>query len=387
MSWINPLLLFCALLVLPYLWLISTLSRGWFRIPFQPKTGTQAQLKLLVLIPVHNEAKHLQGLLQGLLAQDYPRTHFKIVIINDRSTDSSPKIVEAFIQAHPQLPLQLLNITSVPPLLSPKKNAIHQALKQQHADWVVCTDGDCTHEPGWLSSLAQMATQKELKMIAGPVTYYAHRGTGLFARLQALEFLSLIGSGAGGIEQNHAFMCNGANLAFEMAAWQKVNPAIEGQSLASGDDVFLLHAIKRQYGPSSIRFLKARQALVKTRAVNSLNQFIQQRKRWTSKSKSYTDTDAIGIACLVFLINAGILILFAMALLAPVYWPCFLLVLGAKILIDFPLLWSITRFTRQSYLMLYYPLLVPIYSLYICGIALSGLFGRFRWKGLMGGGL
>ena len=49
-------------------------------------------------------------------------------------------------------------------------------------------------------------------MVSGPVAYHSLDND--FKKIQALEFMSLIGTGAGAIGIQNAFMCNGANMAF-----------------------------------------------------------------------------------------------------------------------------------------------------------------------------
>ena len=102
-----------------------------------------------------------------------------------------------------------------------------------------------------------------------------------------MEFASLIGSGAGAIGSGNAIFCNGANMAYKKEVFLEVN-TYKNDNAASGDDVFLLHSIKQRY-PDGIVFAKDKNAIVNTNALDTLSTFINQRKRWTAKSSSYTD--------------------------------------------------------------------------------------------------
>ncbi|MDZ4674125.1 MAG: glycosyltransferase family 2 protein [Gemmatimonadota bacterium] len=57
--------------------------------------------EVVVLVPAHNEAKVIGGMLDALLEQDYPPDRLTIVPINDRSTDATAAIVDRYAAAHP----------------------------------------------------------------------------------------------------------------------------------------------------------------------------------------------------------------------------------------------------------------------------------------------
>ena len=62
--------------------------------------------------------------------------------------------------------------------------------------------------------------------------------------------------------------------------------------IASGDDIFLLHSLKKQTD-SKILWLESTDAIVTTEASPTISSYLKQRKRWISKSKAYTDRNTI----------------------------------------------------------------------------------------------
>ncbi|MGL4553764.1 MAG: glycosyltransferase, partial [Gemmataceae bacterium] len=50
---------------------------------------------LSVLVPVRNEGRHIAATLGLLLAQDYPRDRYEILVADGRSTDRTRDIVRA----------------------------------------------------------------------------------------------------------------------------------------------------------------------------------------------------------------------------------------------------------------------------------------------------
>lgn len=216
-------------------------------------------------------------------------------------------------------------------------------------------------------------------MISGPVRLTSL--TNFFQKLQALEFLSLVGSGAGAMTKEKPLMANGANLAFSKKAFESLGGYQGNETQASGDDVFLMLKIKEEFGGDSISFLKDRAAIVDTPAKSSWKEFINQRTRWASKTKAYKNFFSLFAAGVVFLFCVAILIA-TIGLVFTHFNPGVIIFMWAvKLLVDFLFLWSITHFMRQRGLLWYYlpaQLFVVIYTT-IAGFL--GNLGGFSWKG------
>ena len=150
----------------------------------------------------------------------------------------------------------------------------------------------------WLLTIVSFYETKKSKMIVGPVLI--NSGERIFAQMQSLEFLSLVGAGAGAIGIHKPIMCNGANLAYEREIFLENSDDLLTK-FASGDDVLFMLKLKKRFR-NDISFLKSMEATVFSKAQFSLYDFYQQRKRWISKSRAYNDLDVILTAILVFTI-------------------------------------------------------------------------------------
>ena len=75
--------------------------------------------------------------------------------------------------------------------------------------------------------------------------------------------------------------------------------------LASGDDELLLQKVAVKY-QGRIGFLKQREAIVYTHAKRNLKEFLQQRRRWASKSTKYKDKKVVALAVSIWLFNVSI---------------------------------------------------------------------------------
>ena len=167
-----------------------------------------------------------------------------------------------------------------------------------------------------------------------------------------------------------------ANLLFEKSMYQH---ALLENNYVSGDDIFLLLQIKKQY-PKSIHFIKSTDSIVYTKPAISLQEFFEQRIRWASKSKAYRDIDIVFVAVIVALVNY----ILTFSLLASVFYKhifyYYLFFLVIKSVIDLSLLYPFNYFFKRHRLMwLFIPLQI-IYPFYITYTSIAGLAGRFTWK-------
>lgn len=68
-------------------------------------------------------------------------------------------------------------------------------------------------------------------------------------------------------------MCNGANLAYEKTAFDKVNGFTGIDNIASGDDMLLMHKIWKHY-PDRVHYLKSKAAIVTTQPMKTWKTFL-----------------------------------------------------------------------------------------------------------------
>lgn len=336
---------------------------GWIRTPnFKSKSSAQNTF-ISLIVCCKNEEKHLPNLLQSIKNQTYK--NFELIIANDHSEDKTEAILQQFSS---QFPTKIILSE-----LEGKKNALKQAINSSKGELIVCSDADCILHPEHLQTIADFYEQERAQMILGGVLLYPQNT--FFERLQALEFFSLIVSGAGMAGIKMPILCNGANLAFERNVWNE--NALEYRTV-SGDDQFLLFYLKKQ--KARIRFLKSTTSTVTTAPSHNLISFFRQRTRWTSKSKYYTDLPTILVALLIF----GFSLLQLLTLIATCvntsFLSVFLVLTSTKFILDFVLLATTLPFYKQKDLLLYTLPLSICYPFYIVTTAIYGLFGKTKWK-------
>ncbi|NWJ52837.1 MAG: glycosyltransferase [Bacteroidetes bacterium] len=370
-----PLLLACIPAFL-YVMIIMRFTFGWVSLNgVKPNRQSLPATSLSVIIAARNEAESITPCLEALLHQDYPVTLFEVIIVDDHSTDKTYQIVNHFRTAYPGFPLLLLRAEN-----QGKKSAIAQAIKHSSGQLIVTTDADCKVPLQWLRAYADCYEQTRSRCISGPVRM---EGSGTFAHLQELEFMSLIASGAGSIGAGMPVMCNGANFCYEKQAFIEVNGFQGNERFASGDDIFLMHKISNRFGTSAIAFLKDRRAIVVTAVQPDVKSFFRQRMRWTSKSPGYRDAGIILTAISVFLTHIGLVLGLGYGLITGIWQPFFLIIVS-KILIDFPLLVISAHFMQQKKLLLYFLPVQVLLPFYVLITTMGGLFSSVSWKGRAG---
>lgn len=366
------------LLLVAYSLLIAFITIGWWRLKNFVSSGSVLQTKISVVVAVRNEEENIQSLFNSLLSQDYSSQLYEIIVIDDHSDDNTAQNAKQFLARHESA--QNLRFLILPAEHGEgKKAALDYAIRISTGELIVITDADCTAGSKWISTLASFYSIYKCQMILGPVSMNDNQR--FFSKLQSLEFMSLISSAAGACNAGFPILANGANMAFSRLAYNTCGGFTGNTQYPSGDDMFLMQGIKKQFGAKAIRFLRSGNAIVNTPAANGLKAFYNQRKRWVSKSRGYTDPLLIAASVLVFLVNAWLVTLPVLTTFFPGNSLLFVAMLLLKLLIDFPLMFSFSRFQRSHSILWLFPLMELLNAMYTLIIGIAGNTGKYEWKG------
>lgn len=376
MEILNLISLLSAALTLIYAFLVLSFIRGWHNLTYFIPEKSDPQTKVSIIVAARDEEANIAKTIDDLIAQTYPKVLTEIIIIDDHSTDRTAEIVFSYADRN----VRLIKLNEDRALNSYKKKAIQTAIGTCSGDLIVTTDADCRMGENWLSTIVQLFEQKKYKMISSPVAYFQEKS--FFERLQSLEFLYLIGLGASTIGNKQPSTCNGANLAYEKATFYEVGGFQGIDDLASGDDELLLHKIAAKY-PDQIGFLKNREAIVYTHAKENLSAFIQQRRRWASKSTRYKNKGIIVLGVLIWIFNLSVLSNFITGLFIPGFLTITFYQLLVKMVLESLFLWDVTGFAKRRSLLILIPVLNVLHILYMVYIGIAGNSGKYNWKGRM----
>lgn len=357
-----------------YVLVLIYLIKGWTALKYPKLSPASPHTKLTLLIAARNEEENIRLTIEDILAQDYPKHLLEIIIVDDHSTDDTANIIRSYA---PQ-GIQMLQLNETEKLNSYKKKAIAEAIKRSTGDLIVATDADCRMGTRWLSSVVSYFETEQPVMISSPVTYFQEKS--LFERLQTLEFSYLIGIGASFIGNKRASTCNGANLAYRKDVFYEVGGFKGIDDLASGDDELLLQKVAERY-PGRIGFLKHHDAIVYTHAKPNLSEFLQQRRRWASKSTKYKDKKVVALAVCIWLFNLSLLVNAALSFYDVRFLELFATQMLFKYLFEAVFLLPIMAFFRRMGLVGLLLILSPIHILYFVYVGLIGNTRKYAWKG------
>lgn len=357
-----------------YLLVLLYLIIGWQRLKTPLlKTGSLTT-KVTVLIAARNEAESIHLTIEDILAQVYPKELTEIIIVDDHSTDSTANIIRSYANSG----VKLLQLNEDRALNSYKKKAISEAIALSTGELMVATDADCRMGPNWLSSVVGYFEQEQPVMISSPVNYFEERS--LFEHLQTLEFSYLIGVGASFIGNGRASTCNGANLAYRKDVFYEVGGFKGIDELASGDDELLLQKVAARF-PGKVGFLKLNDAVVYTHAKPNIHEFLQQRRRWASKSTRYKDKKVVALAVGIWLFNISLLVNALLSFYDAYYFKLFTLQFSFKLILEAVFLLPITLFFKRIKLLPLLFLLSLVHIIYLVYIGLLGNNRKYVWKG------
>ena len=187
----------------------------------------------------------------------------------------------------------------------------------------------------------------------------------LLEKLQIAEYAAIQELTMRTAKAGRAVMCSGANLIVRREAWLECEPDLHPE-IPSGDDMFLLEAMKRR--GKKITVIDEPDYTAVVRPVTTWRAFFRQRMRWAGKAPKYTDPDILRCGALVVAANI-------LQLLCPLI-----------ILIKFPIEYNLVKKRLPSPPpegrpggVLVVLLLEILYPFYLLLSLLGGLFRQKKW--------
>ena len=286
-----------------YLAFILFIIAGLFRHNEQSIISTDQTPVVSVVIAARNEENNLPDLIQDLVHQEYPLEQLEIIIVDDRSTDSTAKILREAAESFAVV--KYIRVEKLSTKMTPKKYALTLGIELAKGDVILSTDADCRVGNLWVSSMAYSVVQQDSISIG----YSKVAGESFFERFQMLDFLGIITTNAGAGGWGHFWSGTGQNLAYKKSDFEAIGGFESVKDKISGDDMYLVQSIsKLKTGMINIDA----NSFVTTAAMPTFPDFINQRIRWSSNSKDNAMKSHLFFAFLssAFLCNATLLLSF-----------------------------------------------------------------------------
>ena len=313
-----------------------------------------------VLVAFRDEEAVLPELFKALREQNPVQGGFRLVLVDDGSTDAGPTRVRMEL---PAFPGSLL-------LRNPgrgKTAALAHGLESIPEGIVVYTDADCRPEPGWIAGhLAEHS--RGARVVLGHVVIPE-------PRIAALESLLASAQVQAGCLVGRPPFARGGNWSLHAADLRTVGGYAGLEGLGSGDDIYLLQKLVSQGLPC--RFLAAAGTRVHTRAPFRSGQRTQQRRRRYGKLPGLKGWQRwrhllLGSAFLSLLLEG------LAGLAGHASWA------GPELLAFWALAWwALDRSARglgERRLRPDLPWLLPLWPILLLYYSLLGTLGGYRWK-------
>ncbi|RPI03687.1 MAG: glycosyltransferase [Ignavibacteriae bacterium] len=333
-----------------------------------------AQPIVTVIVAARDEEKSIGPCLQSLIQQTYPVAKYEIIIIDDGSTDKTASIVRSFADRYSNIHLHSLPAVTERGI-GRKPIAIAAGIDHAEGEIILTTDADCIAPPRWIDIMVRHFDDQTV-FVAGPV---AEQDSGkFFSKLEQLEFLGLITTGAGLIGSGMPIICNGANLAYRKKAFYSLG-GFSGNGSSNDDESLMNRMAMRNIG--RIAFAPESDSVIITKSSNTLTSFLRQRIRWANKRGHYEDKSIlVTLVCLylfflVFFINL-LLIPLEHRLLLPV-----IIAFAGKVIVDYFTLRSGARLFRQHVPLFHFIVAELLHVPYIVIAAAIGQVSSMQWKG------
>jgi biofilm PGA synthesis N-glycosyltransferase PgaC len=237
-----------------------------------------ANYPISVIICGYNEGRNFQQFLPQILEQNYP--NFEVIVVNDRSTDNSAKILEAFEKQHKHL--RVINLTDYDRKQRGKKTALTQGLKAAKHETVLLTDADCYPNSNlWIQTMANAVDESKIMGIA--YVPFDKRPTFLnkFLRYDkiyiAIQYLSFALAGM-------PYMGAGANLIYRKDLFFKSSGFKKHAHVASGDDDLFVSEVANK---ENLAVVLKSESFIYCEPKDTFQQFYHQKSRHISTSWHY----------------------------------------------------------------------------------------------------
>ncbi|MFC6332087.1 glycosyltransferase [Paenibacillus septentrionalis] len=142
-----------------------------------------------IMVPAHNEGKVIIQTVRSLLALDYPKDRYEIIVINDNSSDNSKQLLEKLQQQFSDRQLICIH-TDATTGGKGKSNALNIGFERSKGEIIAIYDADNTPEKNALRYLvAEMMHDSSLGAVIGKFRT-RNRDANLLTRFINIETLS-----------------------------------------------------------------------------------------------------------------------------------------------------------------------------------------------------
>jgi glycosyltransferase involved in cell wall biosynthesis len=112
-------------------------------------------MKFSVVVAAYNEEDNIGVCLDSILETDYPRKDYEVIVVDDGSTDKTPKIAGKYGKKHG-------NIRLISKENAGKASALNTGLKHARGEYILVTDSDACVPKDWFSRMGESLLDSDM---------------------------------------------------------------------------------------------------------------------------------------------------------------------------------------------------------------------------------
>lgn len=228
------------------------------------------EVDVSIIVPAYNEDSIISDCLSSLLALDYPKDKYEIIVVNDGSTDKTADVVNVFAKTYQ-------NFLSLSKENGGKASAQNLGVKHANGRFILITDADAIVEKKWI--LKMLNDLEIYDVVLG--SYYAKDTDTWLEKIQ--NALHLIKSKFGGVKGKPT---TGVNNGFKKEVLKKIGNFNESKTSITGD--FIKRAEKAKF---KVYFNP--EIVVFTKCTKTIGGVLKQKLRWRENVLNYLKGEKI----------------------------------------------------------------------------------------------
>jgi 1,2-diacylglycerol 3-beta-glucosyltransferase len=261
-----------AVWVLAYFPALGLLGIGFRRLARAERLDDARCMPVTVLVSARNEERDLPACLASLFALDYPADKLQIVLVDDLSTDSTGRIIDAAAAVHRHV---VAAHTAALPAngLEAKARGIAHGFARATGEWVLITDADATVHPQWIRFMLGRVAD-DTGMVGGVL---AVEPDGLVGRIECVSwaYSQLFNLGMAG--WNAPIVCSGPNMAMRRSVYVEAG-GLEQATFRVAEDLALFQMVTRR--GLRVQCLAEPETTATLRPVPTFRHLLSQQRRW-----------------------------------------------------------------------------------------------------------
>jgi cellulose synthase/poly-beta-1,6-N-acetylglucosamine synthase-like glycosyltransferase len=320
-----------------------------------------------VLVCARDEERNIEKCLVSLDALNYPKDRLQVLIVDDKSTDRTPEILEAWKKRMPNL--QVLRTGEEVLNLRGKVNALTHGMDAAQGEFVMITDADSHVQPNWVREYLKYYSE-DTGMVAS-ITLLDQ--TYFLDGIQSIDWSFLLGMAAASANMNIPLSVIGNNISLRRAAYEDVG-GYRNIPFSVTEDYALFQAIWKKK-PWKVRFPIHRDLTVMSEPCPDFRAWWRQKHRWV---KGGEGLKFVGYVIFITGLLAHIAMVTAFIFLPVV---SALAVIGLKWLADLLIIAPVLARTKKLSLLKYFPVYEVYLVLFIFSMPIMMSQKNVKWKG------